>query len=212
MATPGYLNIPAKQAAEALSKLSVPQGFGIPGTEGYKDNELAWQLSLRPMRTARPVKVVMVGAGFSGLNIAHAVDTGKLQNIELEVFEKNASIEGTWFENRYPGCGSDIPVHNYQLSWAPYPRFTSFYGLAPELFEYIEKVADQHNLRKYIKTSHKVINAQWVAEKQKWEITIVKTNGKPIALSRPGLHDDEVGDPWTIDADFLINGSGLANN
>ncbi|KAF2208657.1 hypothetical protein CERZMDRAFT_48889 [Cercospora zeae-maydis SCOH1-5] len=150
------------------------------------------------MGTPRRVKVVMVGGGFSGLNFAHAVDTNKLQAVDLEIFEKNADIGGTWFENRYPGCGSDIPVHNYQVSWAPNPRFTSFYAAASEIQDYLEKVADQHGLRKYIKTSHKVVKAKWVAEKQKWEVTVVKTNG--------------VGEPWTVECDFFINGSGLAND
>ncbi|KIW16982.1 hypothetical protein PV08_04173 [Exophiala spinifera] len=211
MAGPRYLTA-AKQAAESFQELPVPEGFGIPGTEAYKHDELAYQLSLHPARTPRRVKVVMVGAGFSGLNIAHAVESGKLQRVDLEIFEKNTNIGGTWFENRYPGCGSDIPVHNYQLSWAPNPRFTSFYGTAPELQDYIEKVADQHGLRKYVKTSHKVVHAKWVAGKQKWEVTVVRTSGRPVVLSRPGLHDDEVGEPWTVECDFFVNGSGLANN
>lgn len=211
MTTINY-SIVAKQAAESFKELTPPDGFGIQGTEAYKSDELAYQLSLHPMSTLRRVKVVMVGAGFSGLNIAHAVDSGKLEKIDLEIFEKNANIGGTWFENRYPGCGSDIPIHNYQLSWAPNPRFTSFYAAAPEIQDYIEKVADQHGLRKYIKTSHKVIHAKWAVGKQKWEVTVVKTNGCPVAISRLGSHDDELGEPWTIECDFFINGSGLANN
>lgn len=202
----------AHEAAKSFSDLPVPEGFGLLGTEAYRHDELAYQLSLYPASTPRRVKVVVVGGGFSGLNVAHAVDTGKLQRVDLEIFEKNANIGGTWWENRYPGCGSDIPVHNYQLSWAPNPRFSSFYASSAELQTYVEKVADQHGLRKYIKTSHKVINAQWVVQKQKWEITVVKTNGNPVVLSRPGSHDDEEGEPWTVECDFFINGSGLANN
>jgi len=205
-------SIPAKQAAETFKELTPPEGFGILGTEAYKHDELAYQLSLHPAATARRVKVVMVGGGFSGLNIAHAVEIGKLERVDLEIFEKNANIGGTWHENRYPGCGSDIPIHNYQLSWAPNPRFSSFYAAAPEIQTYVEKVADQHGLRKYIKTSHKVIHAQWVDEKQKWEVTVVKTDGSDVALSMPGSHDCEVGEPWTVECDFFINGSGLANN
>lgn len=202
----------AKDAAESFKDLSPPEGFGTIGTDAYKNDELAYELSLHPGGTPRRVKVVVVGGGFSALTFAHVVDSGKLERVDLEIFEKNAHIGGTWFENRYPGCGSDIPVHNYQLSWAPNPRFSSFYAAAPEIQDYIEKVADQHGLRKYIKTSHKVTQAQWVVEKQKWEITVVKTNGKQVVLSRPGLHDDEEGEPWTVECDFFVNAAGVSND
>lgn len=57
-----------------------------------------------PMKTRRKIEIVAVGAGFSGLSVAHAVESGLMSNCELTVFEKNSSIGGTWFENRYPGC------------------------------------------------------------------------------------------------------------
>lgn len=109
-------------------------------------------------------------------------------------------------------CSSDIPIHNYQLSWAPNPRFTSYYAQSSEIHEYIEKVADHHGLRGYIKTSHKVIHAKWADDKQKWEIKIVKTDGREVGLGNRNGHEDEVGEPWIVECDFFINGSGLAND
>ena len=73
-------------------------------TPGYKNvDSLAFEMSRVPMRTPRPLKIICVGAGISGLNIAHEVDTGGFKDCELTIYEKNSDLGGTWFENRYPG-------------------------------------------------------------------------------------------------------------
>ena len=77
----------------------------IPGdTPGYKDvDSLAYEISRVPMRTPRPLKVICCGAGFSGLSFAHELQSGSIENCTLQIYEKNSSLGGTWFENRYPG-------------------------------------------------------------------------------------------------------------
>lgn len=73
-------------------------------TEAYKDvDELAYLLSRVPTFTSRPLKIIAIGAGFSGLALARAIKVGKLQNASITVYEKNAGVGGTWYENRYPG-------------------------------------------------------------------------------------------------------------
>jgi cation diffusion facilitator CzcD-associated flavoprotein CzcO len=37
------------------------------------------------------------------LAFAREVEEGNLPNVSLTVYEKNASVGGTWYENRYPG-------------------------------------------------------------------------------------------------------------
>lgn len=85
---------------------SLAPGPAKPGeaTEAYQDiDELAYALSRVPTFSARPLKIIAVGAGFSGLAIARAVHAGKLPNATITVYEKNAGVGGTWYENRYPG-------------------------------------------------------------------------------------------------------------
>lgn len=86
----------------------------IPGeTIAYKNGDpLAFEMSRVPMRTQRPLKILCCGAGISGLNLAHEVNTGKFGNATLTIYEKNSDIGGTWFENRYPG--SDFLPVTYQ--------------------------------------------------------------------------------------------------
>ena len=38
--------------------------------------------------------------------------------IPYTVVEKNPEVGGTWYENRYPGCGVDTPNHAYCYSFA----------------------------------------------------------------------------------------------
>lgn len=73
-------------------------GPSKPGeaTEAYKEiDELAYALSRAPAFTSRPLKIIAIGAGFSGLAIARAIHVGKLPNASISVYEKNAGIGGT---------------------------------------------------------------------------------------------------------------------
>ena len=56
----------------------------------------------------RKLKVVVIGAGVSGLNFfKRAEEQG--ENLEIVCYEKNSDIGGTWLENRYPGCACKLP-------------------------------------------------------------------------------------------------------
>ncbi|KAF2992994.1 hypothetical protein E8E13_000981 [Curvularia kusanoi] len=182
-------------------------------TEAYKDiDELAYALSKVPTFTPRPIKIIAIGAGFSGLSLARAVRSGKLPNATITIYEKNAGLGGTWYENRYPGCACDIPAPNYQFSWAPSPFWKSYYASGPEIQSYIESVADQHDLRRYIKTGHKATKAEWVEERQTWRITINTTDGRDLIISSQGVTEGETSTNFTDECDVFVNCSGFFNN
>lgn len=91
-------------ALEAYREVLPPSVSPGEATEPYKEkDDLAYAISRLPLGTPRALKVVCVGAGFSGLAFAREVELGKLPNVSLTVYEKNASVGGTWYENRYPG-------------------------------------------------------------------------------------------------------------
>lgn len=57
----------------------------------------------------RKLKVICIGAGFGGLTLAHKWKHENMHEIyDLEIFEKNSEVGGTWFENHYPGVGCDV--------------------------------------------------------------------------------------------------------
>lgn len=59
-----------------------------------------YRVSDVPLGTRRPLRVLTIGAGASGLNLAQHVEM-HMDNIEHVIYEKNADVGGTWFENRY---------------------------------------------------------------------------------------------------------------
>ena len=64
--------------------------------------------SYRVVENFRPMKVIVIGAGFSGIYSGIRIPE-RLRNVDFTIYEKNAGVGGTWFENRYPGCACDVP-------------------------------------------------------------------------------------------------------
>ncbi len=55
--------------------------------------------------------VCIVGAGFSGINMAIKL---KELGIRFRLIEKDERLGGTWWENIYPGCACDVPSFMYR--------------------------------------------------------------------------------------------------
>jgi len=57
--------------------------------------------------------VLVVGAGFSGIGVAIALQSAGLT--DFAILEKTDRLGGTWRDNTYPGCACDVPSAVYQL-------------------------------------------------------------------------------------------------
>ena len=77
------------------------------GTRANADRP-SWLLHDTPIENQRPMKVIVIGAGYSGIYLGIRIPE-RIRNCELVIYEKNAGVGGTWYENRYPGKGQ-IPV------------------------------------------------------------------------------------------------------
>jgi NADPH-dependent glutamate synthase beta subunit-like oxidoreductase len=56
--------------------------------------------------TARKLRVVCIGAGFSGLILAYKLKHERpMDFVDYTIYEKNPEVGGTWYENAYPGVG-----------------------------------------------------------------------------------------------------------
>ncbi|HET8931502.1 MAG TPA: FAD-dependent oxidoreductase, partial [Acidimicrobiales bacterium] len=93
--------------------------------------------TLAPGRTYR---VVIVGAGMSGLAAAHRL---RQAGVEVVVLEKNADVGGTWLENTYPGCRVDVTNLLYSYSFAQRDDWPEFYSSQQVLLDYFRAVADE---------------------------------------------------------------------
>lgn len=136
-----------------------------------KMEPIADRIIEQPLGTFDPVRVIILGAGASGLNMIRAMRK-HLENYELVVYDKNSGVGGTWYENRYPGCKCDIPSHNYQFSWRPNPNWSAFFASSMEIEQYLKTLTAEEQLQTAIKLSHEVIRAEWSEDEGKWYLKV----------------------------------------
>jgi ribulose 1,5-bisphosphate synthetase/thiazole synthase len=69
----------------------------IPAVNGTCNGHHGDELLLKeaPVENLRPLKVIVVGAGFSGILMAIRIPE-RLRNVELVVYEKNDGVGGVW--------------------------------------------------------------------------------------------------------------------
>src|SRR5581483_5621553 len=93
--------------------------------------------------------VAIVGAGFSG--IAMAVRLLRSGRRDFVLLERAGRVGGTWRDNSYPGCACDVPSHLYSFSFAPNPDWSSTYSGQAEIWDYLERVADEQGVLPHVR-------------------------------------------------------------
>lgn len=103
-------------------ELAAPRTNGVNGDASTPDADIlhavedAFKLSSQYGYTPRKLKVFTIGAGFSGLLMAHKIQHRfpEMDNIvDHTIFEALPEVGGTWFVNNYPGVQCDVPAHIY---------------------------------------------------------------------------------------------------
>uniref|UniRef100_A0A0D2XGC3 Sterigmatocystin biosynthesis monooxygenase stcW n=1 Tax=Fusarium oxysporum (strain Fo5176) TaxID=660025 RepID=A0A0D2XGC3_FUSOF len=130
---------------------------------GSGENPTKFTLKDTPVENQRPMRVVIIGAGFSGIYSTIRM-TQRLRNIDLTVYEMNEETSGVWWLNRYPGLACDIPSYCYQFSFAPNPYWSSLYAPGAEIRAYMQDIAERYGANRFIKTCHQVTSATWDSE------------------------------------------------
>ncbi|KAI0412944.1 4-hydroxyacetophenone monooxygenase [Xylaria grammica] len=161
---PGYNGA----AATPISISGVVQPLlNPPETSGYP--KAKFELEDRYIDEPRSLKVVIIGAGLTGIT-AGALLPRKVPGIRLTIFEKNADVGGTWFENIYPGVRCDIPAHVYQSSFSPNTNWSEQFAQGAEIRDYWQGVAQKYGVYDLLRFSHEVKEARW--DGAKWQVTV----------------------------------------
>ena len=100
---------------------------------GFVSREARWTKRPSDEKLAEQ-HVLIVGAGVCA--IALGVALGQL-GIPYTIVEKNAELGGTWWINRYPGCGVDTPNHSYSYSFGSGNAWTRYFCQREELLGYL---------------------------------------------------------------------------
>ena len=153
---------------------------------GFENGNVSWSqpdhdVQLDRLSTDVDTPVVIVGAGISGLGLSVQLTALGIDHV---IVEKNADVGGTWFENRYPGCGVDTPNQFYSFSYAANPNWGYHFSPRSELQAYLEGFATTFDIRKRTKFSTEVVSATWDGTSDCWRTTVRDADGIRHITSR----------------------------
>lgn len=141
---------------------------------GFIPREMRW--SKRPSDDKLAAQhVLIVGAGVCAIALGTAL--GRL-DIPYTIVEKNDEIGGTWYVNRYPGCGVDTPNHSYSFSFGKRNPWTRYFAQRMELQNYLLKVAGEHDIRRHLRLNTELTSSRWDEAKKRWISTLRTKNGE----------------------------------
>ena len=75
--------------------------------------------------------------------------------IDYTIIEKAEAVGGTWWHNRYPGCGVDTPSHLYCFSFFDEYDWPAYFSLRDTLHDYFETVATSSASGPHIRLRHR---------------------------------------------------------
>jgi len=159
--------------------------------DGVDVRRFEWQRR-PPESVLKRFHVVIIGAGLGGLCAAIRLEQA---GIPYTVFEKNADLGGTWFENTYPDLRVDVPNHFYSYSFFPNPDWPDHYARREELADYIGRAAKEYGVVDHIRFETEVEEAAFDEARGTWAVRI----------SGPGETRE------VVDANAVISAVGMLN-
>jgi 4-hydroxyacetophenone monooxygenase len=123
---------------------------------------------------ARKLKVLVIGAGMSGLLAGLRLSQA---GVQFEIVESNADVGGTWLVNTYPGCRVDNSNHMYSYSFEPNHGWPQHFSPQPELLKYFQGVAAKYDLKKHIRFETKVESLTWEEGRSVWRVEVRAKDG-----------------------------------
>jgi cation diffusion facilitator CzcD-associated flavoprotein CzcO len=117
-------------------------------------------------------RVVVVGAGFSGIGMA-----ARLRSMGMEdfvVLDRGNDLGGTWRDNSYPGCCCDVPSNLYSYSFALNPDWSRAFPPQGEIWDYMRRCVDRFGVGGHLRFGRAVDEARWDEEASRW---VVRTTG-----------------------------------
>ena len=156
--------------------LSVSMAEPVPAEYGQFTAAQLGQVKFldhEPVASPDDFSVLIIGAGVSGLCAAINL---QMLGINFQVVERNSTVGGVWWENRYPGAGVDTPNHLYSYSFAPYD-WEKYFCLRDELHGYLEHVCDSFDVRNSIRFETDVERIEYQPDQQKWRAMLRLADG-----------------------------------
>ncbi|KAK4925277.1 hypothetical protein LTR66_016410 [Elasticomyces elasticus] len=129
--------------------------------------------------TPRKIRMICIGAGISGLTIAHKIkhDLKNNEFLDYTIYDKNSEED------------------TYVFRFEPNPDWSHFYVSGSEIYEYIQKTVEKWGLDEKVELNSKVIESVWDEESGKWKVKIdqngvIKEDEADILVNGIGLVND----------------------
>ena len=107
--------------------------------------------------------------------------------IDYTIVEKADAVGGTWWHNRYPGCGVDTPSHLYCFSFFDEYDWPAYFSLRDTLHDYFETVATDLGIRPHIRLRTEVVAARYDEADQAWDVDVRTADGATETLRADAL-------------------------
>ncbi|MER6846016.1 flavin-containing monooxygenase [Streptomyces platensis] len=153
--------------------------------------------TLDELGPGRDFHVAVIGAGFSGLLAGHRLAQA---GIPFVIYDKNPDVGGTWLENTYPGCRTDVASHLYNYSFAPKADWPDHFCTQDVVLDYLRTFAKEAGLTGHLRFGTEVTALRWDETAARWHLTLRGPEGDRTAghhavisavgqLNRPQMPD-----------------------
>lgn len=129
---------------------------------------------------------------FSGLCAAIRLQT-QLSLYTYQVFELEPDLGGTWWSNTYPNAACDVRSVTYSFSFEPNYDWSQRYAGQAEIWAYMRRCAQKHNVYEKIKFRTEVTAVKWEQDRQKWTVNYMNL---------------ATGEQSSMEADIVFAGTG----
>lgn len=128
----------------------------------------------------RPFRVVVIGAGMSGIAASHRLQQAGIDHV---VLEKNDDVGGTWLENTYPGCRVDVQNHMYSYSFAQKPDWPYYFSPRDVLGTYFRECAERFDVLPRVRFGTEVLRCSWDDTAGLWQVVVRDRQGRESTLA-----------------------------
>src|SRR5262245_25442858 len=137
--------------------------------EGTDPRRFAWPAASKVNPAAETFRVAIIGAGLGGVGMG--IRLGQA-GIPYTIYEKNAGLGGTWWENDYPDLPVDVPNLFYSYSFAPNADWPDHDSRRDELQSYIERTANEYGVTEHIEFETEVLAAEYDETTARWSVRV----------------------------------------
>ncbi len=133
------------------------------------------------MSQAEHVDVVLVGAGISGLGVAHHLKEN-CPTRRFLILEEKETHGGTWVTHTYPGIRSDSDLYTFGYAFKPWTGAPI--AEADLILDYMKEVIEDDGLDAHIRYQHRITAAHWSSEQRHWRLEVLqKDTGATIEIT-----------------------------